>query len=136
MLQTQVQHGEFELSVSGNILVAHLIGGWNKEAALAFDREFRIVAEPLLTESWGHLVFLDDWSLGVPKTIPIIEDLVHWCVANDLKRAAHVYSPSMLKEMQANDMVIEQHGEFQRRSFSEQGQAITWLSDAGFTLKR
>ena len=134
MQQTQVQHGEFELSVSGNILIAHLIGGWNKEAALAFDREFRIAAEPLLADDWGHLVFLDDWSLGVPEMIPIIEDLVQWCVINGLKRAAHVYSPSMLKQMQANDMVAEQLGDFQRCAFRDKESALAWLAQQQFTL--
>lgn len=136
MQQNHVEHGEFELSVAGNILTARLIGGWNKEAALAFDRQFRLAAEPLLSDDWGHLVFLDDWSLGVPEMIPIIENLVQWCVAHGLKRAAHVYSPSMLKQMQANDMVVQQQGEFQRRSFAEADQAITWLNEAGFRQQK
>lgn len=134
MQQSRVQHGEFELSVSGNILVARLIGGWNEEAARAFDREFRMTAEPLLGNDWGHLVCLEDWSLGVPEMAPIIENLVQWCVASGLKRAAQVYSPSMLKQLQVDDMVVEQLGEFQRCIFRDKASACRWLAEEGFEL--
>ena len=97
MLQTNLQHGEFDIKISGQVLVASLAGSWNEEAARAFDREFRLAAEPLLGAPWAHLVYLDDWSLGVPEMKPVIEQLVAWCCAHGLKRAAKVYSPSMLK---------------------------------------
>ena len=132
MQQDNVQHGEFELSVSGNILVARLIGGWNEEAARAFDREFRQVAEPLIGSDWGHLLCLEDWSLEVPEMGPVIEDLVQWCIDNGLKRAAQVYSASMLKQLQLDDMVVEQSGNFQRCTFRTKDDALTWLAQQGF----
>jgi hypothetical protein len=133
MLQTNLQHGEFDIKISGQVLVASLAGSWNEEAARAFDREFRLAAEPLLGAPWAHLVYLDDWSLGVPEMKPVIEQLVAWCCEHGLKRAAQVYSPSMLKTLQLEDLVVEQ-GDFQRRAFATGQQALQWLRAEGYDV--
>lgn len=133
MQQSHAQHGEFTLSVSGNVVIANLTGGWNREAALAFDGEFRRVAKPLIHSNWGHLVMLDDWSLGVPEMKPVIAGLVQWCSDNGLKRVAHVYSPSMLKKLQLDDLVVET-GDFKRHAFACNDDAIQWLAAEGYPL--
>jgi hypothetical protein len=125
-------HGGFEVHVSGNILCATLSGSWNVQTAEAFATRFMAEAQPLLGNDWGHLVVLEDWDLGVPEIIPIIERLVGWCIDNGLTRAAQVYSPSMIKQYQLNEMVVEEFGPFLRHSFSDQQQAETWLGEFGF----
>jgi len=132
MQQNLIQHGEFELSVKGNVLIACLKGGWNEVAARNFDRCLRETAQPLLGKNWGHLVCLEDWSLGVPEMVPIVEDLVQWCIDNGLKCAAHVYSASMMKKLTLDDMVVEKQGDFQRHHFSNKAEATRWLAQQGF----
>ena len=133
MQLSSVQHGEFTLSVSGNILLANLSGAWNEEAAHAFSKDLKSKVTPLVGADWGHLVYLDDWSLGVPEIKPIVEELVAWCCGNGLKRAAHVYSSSMLKKLQLEDFVAET-GDFQRRAFASEAEAIAWLAAEGYGL--
>lgn len=133
MQSSPVQHGEFTLSVSGNILLAKLSGAWNEEAARAFSQNLKTTVMPLIGADWGHLVYLDDWRLGVPEIKPIVEELVAWCCDNGLKRAAHVYSPSMVKKLQLEDFVAET-GDFQRRAFASEAEAIAWLAVEGYEL--
>jgi hypothetical protein len=80
------------------------------------------------------MVLLDEWQLGVPEMGPVIEALVHWCIDNGLRRAAHVYQPSLLKKLQLEDLVTGSEQGFQRRAFSSVDVALAWLKEEGFEL--
>lgn len=127
-------HGHFSIEVNGNVLCAVLSGSWNIETAEAFADDFMQKSQPLLGKPWGHLVILEDWDLGVPEIVPVVERLVKWCIENGLTRAAQVYSPSMIKQYHLNEMVVEEFGPFQRHSFSQQQEAEAWLAESSFTL--
>lgn len=127
-------HGDFDVQVSGNVLCARVSGSWNSQTAEQFAEEFMVKAESLIGQPWGHLVLLEDWDLGVPEIIPIIERLVSWCIENGLTRAAQVYSPSMIKQYHLNEMVVEKVGDFHRHSFASQSEAEAWLAESNFTL--
>jgi hypothetical protein len=128
------EHGRFSIDVRGTILRASLEGCWNIQTARAFSEEFKLKAQPLIGKPWGHLVLLEDWDLGVPEIQVTIEELVAWCIEQDLTRAAHVYSTSMLKQYHLNKLVLEKMGNFHRNSFSDVNSAIAWLSAEGFEL--
>ena len=117
------------------MLCATLSCSWNSQTAAAFANDFIIKAKPLLGKPWGHLVLLEDRELGIPEIIPIIERLVSWCIDNGLERAAQVYSSSMIKQYQLNNMVVEQFGDFQRNSFDSLTAAESRLAASGFHLK-
>jgi hypothetical protein len=127
-------HGRFSLNVSNNILIARLSGSWNKECAENFSIDFKVIASPLLGKPWGHLVFLDNWDLGVPEMLPIITELVAWCLENGLEKSAQVYNDSMIKKYSIDQMVVKQKSVFERRIFSEADKAIIWLSQYGFIV--
>ena len=93
-----------------------------------------LLAAHFQDENWGHLVLLDDWELGIPEMVPIIERLVAWCLENGLTRAAQVYSPSMIKQYHLNEMVVQEIGAFQRHSFAKRVDAEEWLAASGFHL--
>ncbi len=127
-------HGSFNLSVSNNILIARLSGSWNKECAENFATNLQIKARPLIGEPWGHLVFLDNWDLGVPEMLPIITELVIWCIENGLEKSAQVYNDSMIKKYSIDQMVVKQKRGFERRVFAEPDKAMSWLSKYGFRV--
>lgn len=131
---TLARHGNFNVDVSGTILRAYISGSWNAETAQTYAAEIKSKAQPLLGSTWGHLVILEDWDLGVPEIQVIIEQLVSWCIENGLTRAAQVYSPSMVKQYQLNKMVLEEMDGFQRNSFTNEASAIAWLAAEGFSL--
>lgn len=125
-------HGSYQLAVNGNILVASLHGAWNIEAAESFSEDFKKAASVLIENDWGHLVFLDDWDMGIPGVKDIIIELVQWCISKNLCCAAHVYSASVFKESYVNGVVVEQLGRFVRHAFDDSGQAMNWLKAEGF----
>lgn len=100
-------HGEFKINVSNNILIARLAGSWNQECAESFSQAFKTHAQSLKYEKWGHLVFLDDWELSVPEILPIVTDLVSFCIENGLDKSAQVYSESMMKKFFVDQMVLK-----------------------------
>jgi hypothetical protein len=134
MQQANIRHGDFELALEGRVLVAKLKGSWNAEAALAFEEAFKQTAQPLCEGNWGHLVYLDDWDLGVPEMMPIVERLVVWCIDNGLKRSAQVYCRSMLKKYQLDLMVVDRLGDFERRVFDDRDAAKDWLRSEGYAF--
>ncbi len=129
------QHGSYELQVNGSILVATLHGAWNQITAINYANDFKQKANSLTEKPWGHLVFLNDWETGTPEIRKEIITLVDWCIHHNLKRAAHVYSPSAFKKYFINTVVIEHQGDFTRHAFSEPETALSWLKTEGFELE-
>ncbi len=125
-------HGTFSINLSNNIVIARLSDSWNEETAIAFKNDFIQTALPLTGKPWGHLVYLDDWNLGATEVTPVMSELVKWCLAHNLHRAAHVYTTSMVKKYYIETMIVEQEGNFVRQAFSDERQAIQWLGEAGF----
>lgn len=134
MAKSFSEHGSFSLHISGNILVAHVADSWNKECAQLFSQQFKLQVKPLLGEDWGHLVYLDDWELGVPEIEPIIHDLVAWSIKNGLKCSANIFSESMAKKYFLDKMIVEKIGDFEKQTFTEEQAAINWLTSCGYTL--
>lgn len=135
MFSIFAQHGVFKCYRSHNILIARLSGSWNVECARNFAENFKQEAQPLTTQPWGHLVYLDDWELGVPEIMPIITELVTWCIANHLKKSAQVYSESMSKRYFLDKMVVDKTDNFERQVFIDQHEAIAWLKQSGFSVE-
>jgi hypothetical protein len=129
-------HGEFKLQISNNIIVARLTGTWNKECAESFSEAFIAQVKLLDSPSWAHLVFLNDWEISVPEIIPVVTDLATFCMHNGLEKSAQVYSKSIVKKMYLDKMVIEIHGNFERRVFSDADMAVHWLKGYGFTVQK
>jgi len=127
-------HGTYSLKISNNIIVARLASSWNKECAQNYAEDFKSIARPLSQQPWGHLVYLDDWELGVPEITPIIQNLVDWCTHNGLKKSAQIYCHSMTKKYSLDKMIIDRCDDFERQIFTDELPAISWLGSYGFTL--
>ncbi len=112
------QHGTYHLWCVDSVLYAELLGTWNKEAALNFSRDFKALAGQF-NAPWAHLVYLEEWGLCTPDVIEVIQSLVEWCIENDLRRAAQIYSKSGLKEAFLGRTVVEEFGNIKRAVFDE-----------------
>ena len=125
------QHGEYKIWVKGKVLYATLHGSWNEQAAENYARDFKRQAKSL-PKPWGHIVYLNNWELCTPEMFPIITELVDWCIANGLERAANVFERSRTKEGFVNKMVAQQEGAFVRAVFDNEEDAVNWLAAEGF----
>lgn len=125
------QHGTFSISVSNNIVIASVEDSWNEETALAYSRAFISASKALSDKPWGHIVCFENWNLGAAEISPIIQELVNWCTENNLIRAAHVYSPSMVKKYFIDTMIVNKSGFFSSKAFTNQEDGLAWLAEVG-----
>ncbi len=128
------EHGTFKLWAGSNILYAKISGAWNEATAQRFSKEFQVLVRHKMPSQWAHVVFLDNWELGVPAIEPIIQNLVDWCIQHGLQRSAQVFSQSMMKKYQLDKMVTEQKGHFMSKQFRTLEAARDWLKESDFVI--
>ena len=123
---------KFRIWREQRVIMASLSGGWSQFTAEDYASEFKLLAGSLAGSDWAHIVYLDNWLLGVPEIEPIVQQLVHWCINNGLRYAAQVYCPNMIKQYQLNKMVSDSVGRFEKRVYPNEQDAFAWLLSVGF----
>jgi hypothetical protein len=127
---------KFRLWRDQQVLVAVISGSWDQQTAADYTAEFIRTALPLINQPWAHIVYLDQWQLGVPEIEPVIQQLVTWCVNNQLRYAAHVYCPHMVKQYQLNRMISDETQRFEKRTYPIAEDAFAWLASHGFMVEQ
>jgi hypothetical protein len=125
---------KFRIWQEQQVILASVNGSWNRFTAEDYAQEFKALAKPLVGTDWAHIVYLDNWQLGVPEIEPVITELVNWCIANGLRYAAQVYCPNMIKRYQLDKMIVEHTAQFERRVYPDEQHALSWLSSLGFAV--
>lgn len=125
---------KFQIWCEQKVVLAVVSGSWDWITAEQYSTEFKKVAAQLLDSQWAHVVYLDQWELGVPEIEPIIRELVDWCIANNLRFAAQVYCPHMVKKYQLERMIVDSTEVFERRVYPTQHEAFQWLASEGFDM--
>ncbi|MEE2002822.1 hypothetical protein QWY20_15280 [Alkalimonas sp. MEB108] len=123
---------KFTLWREQRVLLARVKGSWNRLTAEDFSTQFKAEAAPLCNQPWAHIVYLDDWQLGVPEMEPVIQDLVGWCIQHQLRYVAQVYCPSMIKKYQLDKMIRDSSPGFEKRVYPSEQEAFAWLVSVGF----
>ncbi len=123
---------KFKLWREQQVIMAIANGSWDRRTAEEFSAEFIRLAQPLSQAPWAHLVYLDNWQLGVPEIEPVIKNLVQWCISHKLSYAAQIYCPHMVKQYQLERMIIDSTEVFERRVYPTQEAAFAWLAEKGF----
>ena len=125
---------KFRLWREQRVVLASAAGSWNRFTAEDYAKEFKTLTMPLIGSDWAHIIYLDNWQLGVPEIEPVITELVSWCLDNGLRYTAQVYCPNMVKRYQLDKMIIDSHDYFEKRVYSNEQQALAWLSSLGFAI--
>lgn len=124
---------KFHLWQEQQVIMAVVNGSWDRRTAEDYATEFMQLALPLSDAPWAHIVYLDHWQLGVPDIEPVIQRLVQWCINHQLRYAAQIYCPHMVKQYQLERMIIDQTEHFERRVYPNQAEAFAWLAEKGFS---
>ena len=127
---------KFKLWREHQVLLAVVNGSWNQQTAEKFSLEFMKTATPLLQAPWAHIVYLDQWELGVPEIEPVIQQLIDWSVRHNLRFAAQVYCPHMVKKYQLERMTTLKSPLFEKRTYPTQQAAFDWLAEEGFRVEQ
>lgn len=125
---------KFQLWREQQVILAAVNSSWDRRTAEEYMREFTKLAAPLTDSPWAHLVYLEKWQLGVPEIEPVIQELVQWCINNNLRFVAQVYCPHMVKQYQLNRMIIDNSEIFEKRVYPTQQEAFSWLASQGFHI--
>ena len=125
---------KFRIWREQQVILAFVNGSWDRTTAEEYAEEFKRLAEPLQGADWAHIVYLDHWQLGVPEIEPVIQQLVQWCIDHQLRYAAQIYCPHMVKKYQLERMIIDHTAGFERRVYPTEAQAFAWLTEKGFAM--
>ena len=127
---------KFKVWRESQVLLAVVNGSWNQQTAEEFALEFMKKATPILHAPWAHIVYLDQWELGVPEIEPVIQRLVDWSVSHNLRFAAQVYCPHMVKKYQLERMTAIKSPTFEKRTYPTPQDAFDWLTAEGFIVQQ
>ncbi len=127
-------HGDFELTLVGNVIVFQAYGAWNRETALSFVDKVTLVAAPIVGSDWAMLSIISDWELSTPDCNPIIRQVVESGVQKGLQCEAIVNDQGVIK-MEQFHLSAPTSANLRRKEFKTKQAAIAWLSSQGFPLE-
>ena len=127
-------HGSYELTVRNQVVIAKIIGAWNKEESEQYICALKRISQDIRDKPWAIVVNLTEWELATPECDEVNIGLLKWLMENNLKKSAEVYSPSILKKMHIQNIVDQTTSKIDRQLFSNDVAAHAWLESQGFSL--
>lgn len=99
------RHGEYDISVQGNILLTVLKGAWNKEQCQEYCRKVKKEAAIFVGQNWARVVVLSQWEGGCKEVIEQLNLLHAWSQEHHCRHVAYV-NPSLLSRY-----LLDKHAE-------------------------
>ena len=128
------EHGSYSIKAKNNILYIECVGTWNEETALNYKADIISNINKFNGKNWASVCILDNWNLNTPEVVPVLQEIVLTCVKQKLKRLAHVYLNSDIKDYFLNEMFLTSYPDYERAVFSTKEQALSWLKESGYTI--
>lgn len=122
-------HGNFDISVRGDILIVRLSGSWNLEGAKSF---FAVYKERIMEQGLSRFGVLADFRElegATPDSIVYFEEISRWTYDHGQVARAQLLASSLAAYISAQvtrDKII-----FPIRSFESEPDALAWLADQG-----
>lgn len=135
------QHGEFNVTLRGNILLVVITGAWNVETGKAYRESILKAIEPVKGKCWGLISNVNEWELCTPDCELLTVTLVAECKAQGLKREAVVNSSTESVKLDLFHKHAIKHtsetspDEFKRCFFETDAEARLWLKNEGYDLR-
>ncbi len=127
-------HGKWKIQVKDNYVLQWFGGCWNEEAAIQYCQEFQDKTAHLKGTEWAIFSFFDDWELGVPEIEPHVVEHCRLFKANGCSKDCHIYSRTAAKSMQLEKMIPHTEGNYERRVFCGEDDAIAWMKVCHFEI--
>lgn len=131
LARIMVQTRFYRLEKDSHCIYAQVIGSWDEKTALQFCVEFKKLADTFNGQPFAHLVYLKDFTVGIPAIEPIIQQLVNQLIEQNLQYVAQVFPPShySLTKYQLDKMTISNQG-FEKQAFTDETDAMLWLTQS------
>ena len=127
-------HGRWKIKVADKLVMQWFADSWNEEAVIAYVKEFKAAATPLIDGEWAIISIFEHWELGIPEIEHHVTELCEWFKQNGCIKDCHVYSSNTLKSLQLEKMVPHTENGYERCVFNNVNEAIIWLDMQGFTV--
>lgn len=128
-------HGDWKIKVCGHVVVPCFSDGWNEEAIIAYIKDFRTKATPLIGKEQAILSIFEDWELGVPEITKHVEEHCRWFRINGCIKDCHVCTTNATKEMHLERLIPYIDAFYERQVFTKSQMAVKWLASCGFVIE-
>jgi hypothetical protein len=133
------EHGGFNVTLQGDVLVVVVTGAWNAETAKAYQDVVQSSISSIKGKAWGLICNLSEWELCTPDCESMIIDLVTKCRHDGMRREAFICETDSVKldlfykrdKSDVSQVIVEQP---QRRFFNNDQSAWQWLEAGGYGL--
>jgi hypothetical protein len=125
-------HGKWKIEVQNNCVLQWFTGSWNEEAVIKYAQEFLDKTASLNGTEWAIISFFDNWELGTPDIEPHVVKHCQQFIKNGCIKDCHVYTPSVIKNMQLEQMIPITQSNYERLVFGDVQKALNWLASHQF----
>ena len=120
-------HGEYEIVLSGNVMLIQAFGPWNTECVVAYSQAYRQERAPLGNQLWADIVVLRGESLLIPDAERVLSERVQAVKALGYRHIAVVTGDSMVG--------VTSRMQLDNEFFTTYGEAKAWLEQKGFVTE-
>ena len=120
-----IEHGSFELELTGNILTLSAYDAWNYQTAIRWSKETKEIVSSIKSHPWSSLCDLTEWELATPEIHPYVLELNVWLDANNLKYLAIVYKTAIQQSLLEKTNRVFTNVEV--KYFTDVDEGETWL---------
>lgn len=126
---------EFSIDVDVDLKVmsGKIYGVWKKDTALAYAKELKEAAEPLVGKPWVKLMDLTNWKIAHQEVISIIGDLNHWCRENDMAWTVYIINQPTAYNQLMKMFTAGRYSDI-GKTFRNYNEGVQFLKEKGYSL--
>ncbi len=126
------EHGEYKISVIGNVYLAKFIGSWNLSLTQLYIQEVKNILDNNDMEHWGLLLDMTHWGLASPEAIELGSQLELLGLQHGLTHYACVFKATVQQhQVEKNINTISDITYFKTKNAEE---AIEFLTQSGYEI--
>jgi len=124
-------HGEFEISLKGEIVIIQFFHNWNLEGAQKFFNEYKDVVLKNNLKRYGVLSNLSKFEGGTPEAMSAFTNIAEWAVDHGQRARALVLDSGYKKY--TIDRIDKGKARFPVKTFHDEEEAASWLVSLGLS---
>ncbi len=126
------EHGEYKISVIGNVYLTKFMGSWNLSLTKRYIQEVKDILENSDIEHWGLLLDMTHWGLASLEAIEMGSQLELFGLQHGLRHYACVFKESVQQHQVEKN--ISSHPEITYFKTKSAEEAIEFLTQSGYEI--
>ncbi|MEH6344363.1 MAG: hypothetical protein V7785_04710 [Bermanella sp.] len=126
------EHGDYKISVIGNVYLAKFTGSWNLSLTTHYIQDVKKILESNDFKHWGLLLDLTHWGLASPESIELGSQLELFGLQHGMRHYACVFEASVQQhQVEKNISSLSEIIYFKTKSAKE---AMEFLTQSGYEI--